>query len=759
MGEICLASRKESNRLPFIARSAVALGAVLSLFLWGVAPALAHANLQRSDPAPNAVVPEAPQRIRLWFSEPVEPGFTQMAVLDKAGARVDNQDSSVDSAEQRVLVVSVPPLSPGPYTVSWQALSKVDGHITRGSFSFVVGQPGMAGGSADTSPPQKAKETGLALETVLQAVFRGMNLLGVAVVVGGLFFWPLVARPALAAAMPVGSADAIGRQIWRRVFLLSVGGMALILLSLIGTLLSQAAALTVSPVALFSLRWGQWWLARAGATGLLLGYLLYLANRNRATRLRAGETVVLLLLLIAAAALNSFTAHAATIPSGAALAIILDAIHLLAGSAWIGGVVALVVALFPIAAEQAPAVRTALLKNLVPRFSQIAIGSVGALALTGLFHIWLQVGSTEALAETSYGRALIIKLLFMLPLFLVGAANLIWTRPRLHNLRVQVAFSRFVKGEMLLGAVVLVLAGILASLPPARTVANATAPGVRLENEGEGIRTRLIVEPGQAGLNSFRVEVTDTRGRPVPDVEKVALRFVFLAGDLAENELVARPGESGSYEASGTSLSIVGPWQVEVIAQRSTAYEARSTFWLDVPEVAVPRSSYPAIRMSFNTNLVTALEILALGGAAFFTASVLRRRAVKKAARMLGLTALLAGIVLAGYSQVGGGRQGASDLRATSNPFPATAQSVQTGRQLYGQHCESCHGTEGKGDGPLASSLNPPPSDLRSHTPLHGDLELFRFVQKGGQASAMPAFEYTLKPEQIWHILNYLRSF
>lgn len=757
MVQICFASRMKSNPMRFVVRSAVALVAALSVFAWGVAPALAHANLLRSDPAPNAVLPESPQKIRLWFSEPVEPGFTQLVVLDKAGARVDNQDSSVDNAEQRALAVSLPSLPRGPYTVAWQALSKVDGHITRGSFSFVVGQSPDGTSSPGVIQPGNGGETDSPLKTLLQAILRGMNLVGAAVAAGGLFFWAFVVRPAVATTLPAGAIAAMLQQIWRRVFLLSTIGIALVPLSSVGALLFQSAALAVSPAALLSLRWGQWWLARTATAALLLGYLLYFERTNRGAWRPANETI-LLLGLIATAALNSFTAHAATIPSGAAFAIFLDAVHLLAGSIWIGGVVALAVALFPIAAKLGAAERTALLQNLVPRFSRIAVGSVAALALTGLFHTWLQVGSREALVVTSYGRALIIKLLLMLPLFLLGAANLMWAKSRLHDSKVEAAFRRFVKAEVMLGAAALLMAGVLGSLPPARTVPSPTGPSVVLENEADGIQSRLTVEPGQVGVNSFRVELADSRGRPLEDVEKVSIRFLYLGGDIAENYLATTP-TGGAYEASGSPLSIVGPWQIDAIARRTTAYDLRASFLLDVPEIAIPGPGYPPIRMSFNTQLVAALEVLALGGAAFFTASVLRRKATKQAAKMLGLTALFTGILLAGYSQVGGGTQGASALRPTSNPLAATAQSLQTGRELYEQHCQSCHGGEGKGDGPLASSLTPPPSDLKTHVPLHGDLELFRFVQKGVDGSAMRSFQYTLKPEQIWHILNYLRSF
>ena len=37
------------------------------------------------------------------------------------------------------------------------------------------------------------------------------------------------------------------------------------------------------------------------------------------------------------------------------------------------------------------------------------------------------------------------------------------------------------------------------------------------------------------------------------------------------------------------------------------------------------------------------------------------------------------------------------------NPLKGDAGSLTKGKELYNQHCKSCHGTKGKGDGPKAS--------------------------------------------------------
>ena len=54
----------------------------------------AHANVVRSEPPANSTLDASPDRITLWFTEPMEARFSEIQVLNSAGVRVDNEDSS-----------------------------------------------------------------------------------------------------------------------------------------------------------------------------------------------------------------------------------------------------------------------------------------------------------------------------------------------------------------------------------------------------------------------------------------------------------------------------------------------------------------------------------------------------------------------------------------------------------------------------------------------------------------------------------------
>jgi cytochrome c oxidase assembly protein subunit 15 len=90
-------------------------------------------------------------------------------------------------------------------------------------------------------------------------------------------------------------------------------------------------------------------------------------------------------------------------------------------------------------------------------------------------------------------------------------------------------------------------------------------------------------------------------------------------------------------------------------------------------------------------------------------------------------------------------------------PITAAAADVA---ELYRARCAVCHGADGRGDGPAAAALRPPPADLRVHMAAgHTDAQLFNWVSNGVPGTAMPAWKDKLSEEDRWNAINYIRSF
>jgi methionine-rich copper-binding protein CopC len=116
-------------------RRSLLLG-VLCLAL-GAPESLAHATLTRSEPGRRAVLARSPAQIRLWFSERIERGYSSISVLDAAGHTVSSATATVSPDDPMLLVLDLPTLAPGQYTVHYR-VNSVDGHIVDARYVFTV---------------------------------------------------------------------------------------------------------------------------------------------------------------------------------------------------------------------------------------------------------------------------------------------------------------------------------------------------------------------------------------------------------------------------------------------------------------------------------------------------------------------------------------------------------------------------------------------------------------------------------------------
>ena len=85
------------------------------------------------------------------------------------------------------------------------------------------------------------------------------------------------------------------------------------------------------------------------------------------------------------------------------------------------------------------------------------------------------------------------------------------------------------------------------------------------------------------------------------------------------------------------------------------------------------------------------------------------------------------------------------------------AADVEKGKTLYDEKCTICHGENGKGDGPAASALSPPPKDFnRSAFWEQKDIDQIITKQVKNGKGAMPAFD--LQDSQIQDIIAYMKQ-
>jgi methionine-rich copper-binding protein CopC len=110
---------------------------IIIALLFTATNAWAHAFLDHAEPAVGSTVATPVTEIKIWFTEKLEPAFSQIQVMDRHGKPVTQNRATVDSSDPSLLSLSVPALAPGEYKVSWKVMS-VDTHTTVGTFSFTV---------------------------------------------------------------------------------------------------------------------------------------------------------------------------------------------------------------------------------------------------------------------------------------------------------------------------------------------------------------------------------------------------------------------------------------------------------------------------------------------------------------------------------------------------------------------------------------------------------------------------------------------
>ncbi len=710
----------------------------------------AHAFLERSDPQANAVLPTQPTDVRLWFTEPLEPDYSRAQLFDATGALVPT-DASRIGANNELLLTLPQNLPTGTYSVQWRNISTADGHPQQGYLPFTIG------GSSDVvTPVPPAVASFDAAPTWLQGVGRWLSLLGSIGVVGALACWVWVLRPALSSLDTERRERAIGRIVLTVVALGAVG--------LVGNLLHLIVQATATgdgwgPSVLLDVatgtRFGTLWIVRVA---LLIALVCAVGSRLPFVEpLRNG--ILLLIGGLSAAALLPFSlnSHASALGNARPAALAADWLHMGATSIWIGGLLTLLVVLLVDLRGVEMPLRRSVLAEAIPRFTTLAISSVIILAATGFYSAWLHVGNLVALRETDYGRALIVKLALLLVVLVLGAVNMRWIGPRMRDAarggQTPTLFGRTLAVEAALAVGLLLVVGIMTSLPTARDTIAAESDSTTFHLSQANVHAVLHLSPGAVGANRYTADVqVDNDPNPLTVLLRVA---PVDASDLeGVREIALEPMGGVRYEASGTDLSVTGDWSLELIVRQTSGVDTRFTATYHVA------SSPPAQRVPGDPPLFRGPEStfgVLFGALALVLIVVAWRTQPNRQERMITF-GISGALLLGGTLVLLANLTGASNDALGSNPTPRTAASVANGSALFQINCTSCHGDDARGDGPLAPTLSRPPADLHAaHVDDHADADMAWWIMNGIQP-VMPAFGDQLTTEQVWDLVNYVRS-
>jgi copper transport protein len=268
---------------------------------------------------------------------------------------------------------------------------------------------------------------------------------------------------------------------------------------------------------------------------------------------------------------------------------------------WLGGLAALAVAI-PVALRPlAAGDRAGVLLGTLGRFSPVALASVIALAITGTIQAIVEVGRLGALVDTGYGRAVVGKILLLLLLIGLGAANRQRLLPKLERAvaagvepgRITGWLRRNVRTEVAVICGVLALTAVLVAYAPASETSTAAAAAEPAADPNAGapsagrvmvgpVLVRYTVDPGRVGSNHINLFVRNPNGGVSKRAKEVQVALSLPSRNIASLKPTVEDLGSGHYVVSDAALNLAGKWKVVISVRTSEFDEALASFQVPI---------------------------------------------------------------------------------------------------------------------------------------------------------------------------------
>lgn len=650
--------------LPAFVLNLLAYGIITTIF----EPQAAHAQAYviGSDPVDGSTVNTAPSRVRIFFNDDISTLSTATIQYVQNGDFIPVQAQSVVlPTDTHELDIPMPSgSSQGSYFVRWAAISTIDGRTTYGGIGFDIGHSSLGLPGQVVLGPSSSNDLAV----------RNLDLLGTLavawewLVLVALIFWIGILVTERLVLTRTERATPLLDRVRRHTLPMQWLCLSAMLIGEVITMLLREVHVTralydgtLDFSALFPFLtqtvYGWLWFARIVLLLLTLGLLWWLSRpyqkqqenlnsnvtradslRPRTERVTSGSPktevqdrpsrppvsvtpsqgilytrgVTIALIVLTALILCTYALTDTQVSQLRFNMAIYDGFSLLAQGLWFGSLAYLGYLLLPvlptIESDSGAETLVAFLRNLTP---YLITGIVIALA-TLLFLIEATVFSWTQWLGDPYGRALLVRSLFVILTLLLTLYTLLVVRPKiarqamlLHVVNAelparrarQTALERRTRGlkqivslQALLAAAILLCAALMTFYAPPIVFPNTTysnpstnptnpAPAVQTQSAG-GLNATLQVSPGRVNTtHTVTLHITDTNGSPVTNAH-VQLITKMQAMDMGVAQQVA--SENGAtYTATFTAsdaFSMSGTWDIHVVIQRAGKPNVTMTF-------------------------------------------------------------------------------------------------------------------------------------------------------------------------------------
>ena len=524
---------RSSLRFGFVA--ALVCGAVVAVSAEVVE---AHAGLKSSEPAASSVLEQAPKEIALNFGEAVEVSFGSIRLFDSNSQLIvlptpkyGALDGAVDAKTVRV---EIPELEPGSYLVVWRVVS-ADSHPVQGAFAFQIGTRGLD--LADLGEEILASSNTPASVRLMMGLARWLSFLGVMVLVGAMLL-----------AIRVVGISRIDKIIFVAWMVALVGSVFVLLLQAPYAL---GQAMSVSEIFgsvddVLQTRLGTW-LAVRGT--ILLAFLILIWRRD--LHQKSIYRMLASLAGIGLFATFSISGHPG-MREFSVLSIGTDIVHFLCVSAWMGGLVTLVL----LGREwQGKSPR------VISWFSFTATISMPIMVATGVAQAWRMMEGFQNIFSTTYGIVLSVKVLLVVVAIAAGtrARQLFKSKKVEQQDLKEIKFSKTIVVESMIGIVVLAVTAVLVSVPPL-SVSGAAAFETSVVQAN--VIADIRVTPARVGEVEVHV-VLSPPGGALQSIEEATARISLVAEEIPAIPIDVQLVGTNHFQAA-LLVPRAGDWLLEI---------------------------------------------------------------------------------------------------------------------------------------------------------------------------------------------------
>jgi len=564
----------------------------------GIPSAYAHPFLLDSEPpqAGNAAI--GTTQVIIKYSEAIEIDFSELKVFDSNGNQIDSRNTTYYEGESS-LVITTPPLVDGTYTVTSKVLSKVDGHLVRAAIIFGVGEARV-----DVSLLEAQEES----ETTFlpEAAARFPGIVGQTVILGStisaIAIWGTQRKH-------FGKENlTLINQTYRSKFS-KITGAALVgvLVSNFVMLAVQTIRLETSPLDVIGTSFGTTWITRMIITIILLGIWFWMERNPRLTsKKHVPMLVVSMALIFTTTMFGHGTASELVAP------MILDYVHNLLASVWIGGVIFFSFVILPTLAKLDWMEKEKTVLAILPRYSGMVTIALGILIITGQTLLWFLESDVTSITNSTYGFLILAKIFLALIMIGLGAYfQFKVQRPAVKNLGGAIGVGVFgfgekspdiskegfepptiealaskklvkpLKASAVIGIILLGVVSLLVnSSLPAGEVQTAEAQtamfGFSSVLFSEQAKFDVSVLPVGVGPNTISVIVSTIDGELMSDISGLKIKVANPQRNISPIEISTIQSSDGVTEFEGeATFGFAGTWQIEIEAQRTqTANES-----------------------------------------------------------------------------------------------------------------------------------------------------------------------------------------